>query len=154
MTTTLHSAMNIFQFHKGTIKTVKGCIEIKCPAHFNSIKVRLKHEPCEYLYRRPSDFNSIKVRLKRIKPRSRHSAFLFQFHKGTIKTATFVCISFTVSDFNSIKVRLKLRTSIHCCMKFLDFNSIKVRLKQRSNACAGIQYDNFNSIKVRLKHRR
>ena len=53
-----------FQFHKGTIKTLREQIK----------KVS------------EQDFNSIKVRLKRPAPRLALLGTLFQFHKGTIKT--------------------------------------------------------------------
>ena len=35
--------LNLFQFHKGTIKTNKEMEEIASRINFNSIKVRLKH---------------------------------------------------------------------------------------------------------------
>ena len=54
---------------------------------FNSIKVRLKQEPCGFIIYHPDNFNSIKVRLKRYNRRGVLSHALFQFHKGTIKTA-------------------------------------------------------------------
>ena len=54
----------LFQFHKGTIKTVSyNCLPY----------LRL-------------NFNSIKVRLKQIEKFGAMYALSFQFHKGTIKT--------------------------------------------------------------------
>ena len=55
-------------------------------SYFNSIKVRLKLSAfymriCTYYH-----FNSIKVRLKRLLWSSFPQWFVFQFHKGTIKT--------------------------------------------------------------------
>ena len=53
--------------------------------YFNSIKVRLKLagiEPLQELV----NFNSIKVRLKHVIQPITLPAYLFQFHKGTIKT--------------------------------------------------------------------
>ena len=77
-----------------------------------------------------SDFNSIKVRLKQffsfiqgVYP------YIFQFHKGTIKT----CLPWWLVS------------------SWLDFNSIKVRLKQFYFDATVIVDDYFNSIKVRLK---
>ena len=62
-----HSAMpSVFQFHKGTIKTLITMLNIsKRIINFNSIKVRLKHL-----------VDQIKIGVEG----------LFQFHKGTIKT--------------------------------------------------------------------
>ena len=57
-------------------------------------------------------------------------AVVFQFHKGTIKTAFNQKPTRYSSDFNSIKVRLKLLPQARVYKMFLDFNSIKVRLKQ------------------------
>ena len=77
----------LFQFHKGTIKTIKYQFCHNAVQHFNSIKVRLKLAVATGIIIPMQYFNSIKVRLK-------HSSFLgslskafsFQFHKGTIKT--------------------------------------------------------------------
>ena len=55
-----------FQFHKGTIKTIRSSQRRHFKFHFNSIKVRLKLIP----------WYNAKL------------AALFQFHKGTIKTVT------------------------------------------------------------------
>ena len=54
----------IFQFHKGTIKTMSRVLEAAGYEDFNSIKVQLKHR------------NQRRVRYDK----------RFQFHKGTIKT--------------------------------------------------------------------
>ena len=54
----------IFQFHKGTIKTL-------LPRLATLVEI---------------DFNSIKVRLKPSRPPLLPAILLFQFHKGTIKT--------------------------------------------------------------------
>ena len=56
--------MQIFQFHKGTIRTVPHAV------------VRLHH----------LDFNSIKVQLERTSCRGAPPSSRFQFHKGTIRT--------------------------------------------------------------------
>ena len=92
-------------------------------------------------------------------------AVVFQFHKGTIKTAFNQKPTRYSSDFNSIKVRLKLSTyqwyiRLHIFQfhkgtiktgitllkftKLFHFNSIKVRLKQ--DAQAVIDNPNFISI--------
>ena len=97
----------LFQFHKGTIKTVHFLYLIILYFNFNSIKVRLKLISALLLTnlwyfnsikvrlkpssrtRHPSfcqDFNSIKVRLKRSCSIGIDRSKIFQFHKGTIKT--------------------------------------------------------------------
>ena len=76
----------LFQFHKGTIKTMMAACDTMSISHFNSIKVRLK----------------------RIGGFTINSSYIFQFHKGTIKTICFVSLLSFQSHFNSIKVRLKL----------------------------------------------
>jgi hypothetical protein len=55
---------NLFQFHKGTIKTCKLIIGDAEKSHFNSIKVRLKQGNLRRRFRPICYFNSIKVRLK------------------------------------------------------------------------------------------
>ena len=57
-------AVSLFQFHKGTIKTL--------------------HNPC--MESKVHHFNSIKVRLKQISWFFINLLYWFQFHKGTIKT--------------------------------------------------------------------
>ena len=76
----------LFQFHKGTIRTLFTFRTILGRTHFNSIKVRL--ELSAYLLRRfrPSDFNSIKVRLELPFCVFLPAFLIFQFHKGTIRT--------------------------------------------------------------------
>ena len=77
---------SLFQFHKGTIKTVLLVLSIRIVLYFNSIKVRLKltSEPIDNMS--ASNFNSIKVRLKQLAPQKTSHLNSFQFHKGTIKT--------------------------------------------------------------------
>ena len=55
-----------FQFHKGTIRTLKKAErENETYSHFNSIKVRLEPATARANVRKlNSDFNSIKVRLE------------------------------------------------------------------------------------------
>ena len=55
---------NIFQFHKGTIRTRAGTTVLELLPNFNSIKVRLEQRKLVKLLR----------------------ANKFQFHKGTIRT--------------------------------------------------------------------
>ena len=53
--------------------------------YFNSIKVQLEHI-YSMANRSNINFNSIKVQLERFFPFCSVSSFLFQFHKGTIRT--------------------------------------------------------------------
>ena len=76
------------------------------------------------------NFNSIKVRLKHIDFSSQVLAHLFQFHKGTIKTARAPDADNNRTDFNSIKVRLKHSGILIGLLISTNFNSIKVRLKR------------------------
>ena len=77
--------LELFQFHKGTIKT----------------------RPYYEKHRCRRNFNSIKVRLKRYRPVRIYNKYLFQFHKGTIKTVPPLPTLRNILNFNSIKVRLK-----------------------------------------------
>ena len=82
----IQGGFNLFQFHKGTIKT-----------HFPTALLLPSHY-----------FNSIKVQLKLPGKNNMRSVFLiFQFHKGTIKTRYRRLYQHRRRDFNSIKVQLK-----------------------------------------------
>ena len=98
--------MTLFQFHKGTIRTL---------LLRNGRRLHL-------------DFNSIKVRLEQGLRPERRIIPAFQFHKGTIRTECFCATSNCGGHFNSIKVRLEQAASSGCTWH-LDFNSIKVRLE-------------------------
>ena len=75
------------------------------------------------------NFNSIKVRLEPAAGSAAGSAAGFQFHKGAIRTPSFIMMILENIYFNSIKVRLeRLRLLILMCL-FVNFNSIKVRLE-------------------------
>ena len=119
-------------------------------------------------------FNSIKVRLRQCSSVQINLTTLFQFHKGTIKTAI-LCISHEHRNcFNSIKVRLRLaaaapipaywpwfqfhKGTIKTTLKSSvwrfytkGFNSIKVRLRQETSLAIIEPCCCFNSIKVRLR---
>ena len=104
----LVSVSVIFQFHKGTIKTRAKRKVPHWRRYFNSIKVRLKLWRFKKLTIKFKHFNSIKVRLKPDVGAKDKGDYLFQFHKGTIKTdRNRQRYQFTL-NFNSIKVRLKL----------------------------------------------
>ena len=54
----------------------------------------------------------------------------FQFHKGTIRTLTLLCV----------------------ILFYVYFNSIKVQLERIKKIAVDINNNNFNSIKVQLEH--
>ena len=60
---------------------------------------------------------------------SKGSLFLFQFHKGTIRTIPYMPDGVFFRNFNSIKVRLELPDLLLIYLVVSYFNSIKVRLE-------------------------
>ena len=54
----------LFQFHKGTIRTILVLLEIVRFSHFNSIKVQLEQIASIGAYLNLTNFNSIKVQLE------------------------------------------------------------------------------------------
>ena len=75
---------------------------------FNSIKVRLEHSIARSSLPSSSDFNSIKVRLElSVQIISLRITYLFQFHKGAIRTDMTAAPAEGLEHFNSIKVRLE-----------------------------------------------
>ena len=97
-------------------------------------------------------FNSIKVRLERAPPTENDSKhYMFQFHKGTIRTKNGVLSLVLLTRFNSIKVRLELILLCFMAKMQLRFNSIKVRLELHLNMKVTYVRNSFNSIKVRLE---
>ena len=81
----LATLVDVFQFHKGTIKTKYFTDEKITYYYFNSIKVQLKLNRFNYL----------------------PWLCQFQFHKGTIKTFQMTEVIPVNIYFNSIKVQLK-----------------------------------------------
>ena len=78
--------LDIFQFHKGTIRTRATLRSDPQRSYFNSIKVRLE-QPFKTGEQVISfNFNSIKVRLERLSAFPYPVRQTFQFHKGTIRT--------------------------------------------------------------------
>ena len=57
--------VDVFQFHKGTIRTLEAVKQYPTSSYFNSIKVRLEQDVMDEFRQPPSSF---------------------QFHKGTIRT--------------------------------------------------------------------
>ena len=76
-----------FQFHKGTIRTVRAAGVIMRNKDFNSIKVQLERLSDEETDEFIINFNSIKVQLEpSLRPLLARCTCTFQFHKGTIRT--------------------------------------------------------------------
>ena len=142
---------DIFQFHKGAIRTQQFLVKYNYQYNFNSIKVRL--ERSEGGGKRQSDrnFNSIKVRLEQ---HTAHPQY------------------FSIIYFNSIKVRLELNMSCRCYLQHLfQFHKGAIRTQSglfcphplflfqfhkgaiRTNAAPRLLcwISHFNSIKVRLE---
>ena len=81
------SVSNLFQFHKGAIRTPSRFFDSLSDRYFNSIKVRLEHDLHKGRDSRVLDFNSIKVRLEpRAVQNLQTNSIIFQFHKGAIRT--------------------------------------------------------------------
>ena len=79
--------LNIFQFHKGTIKTLMLCLMYLLQRNFNSIKVRLKHSIARIDLVDIATFQFLKGTIKtKMTMRLNNIYVVFQFHKGTIKT--------------------------------------------------------------------
>ena len=75
----------------------------------------------------------------------------FQFHTGSIKSAGFEMLAYTVRGFNSTLVRLKESFSTMSGQVVSGFNSTLVRLKGE-RALIIVHLDHcFNSTLVRLK---
>ena len=102
--------------------------------YFNSIKVRLKLPFLWSLASLSLNFNSIKVRLKLTCKHIQIFVFVFQFHKGTIKTPQRGTSLLRLPYFNSIKVRLKPYQSAPVLpLKVFQFHkgTIKTDLERR-----------------------
>ena len=98
----------LFQFHKGTIRTLCGCAHQSdfAPFQFHKGTIRTRRGVAPRL---PvcRNFNSIKVRLERYSVTGCYWLQRFQFHKGTIRTPHPVPLAMLLRYFNSIKVRLE-----------------------------------------------
>ena len=70
------------------LKVNRANLPTKQNSNFNSTMVRLKEFAEEILSAYKEDFNSTMVRLKDLEKRSNPFANPFQFHYGTIKSAT------------------------------------------------------------------
>ena len=141
-------------------------------SYCNSIKVRLELNNLKYDAQAKKNFNSIKVRLELSSHLSGHKPFLFQFHKGTIRTANCHPLLMRWRYFNSIKVRLEPRY-YHIEPLLIEFQFHKGTIRTEeitprmmlgilfqfhkgtirtcSRASTSPSSCDFNSIKVRLE---
>ena len=108
----LSTCIPLFQFHKGTIRTLTPSALVPANWNFNSIKVQLEHKGLWAEQERLSYFNSIKVQLEQRLYLRWQEVTSFQFHKGTIRTFYFIIIILRFFYFNSIKVQLELTAEI------------------------------------------
>ena len=143
---------NLFQFHKGAIRTyadlfVKlrkqnfNSIKVRLERslgytttavllYFNSIKVRLEHASASSLASSIVYFNSIKVRLELNFGCIEFRLRLFQFHKGAIRTPCRLATSSSALLFQFHKGAIRTRnTRWNTDTSIKNFNSIKVRLE-------------------------
>ena len=133
-----------FQFHKGTIRTV-FCQNIgKVMVYFNSIKVRLEPLLTTITIRQCLYFNSIKVRLELAYAIGLLLAFLFQFHKGTIRTCWRADAIEAHEQFQFHKGTIRTRYARSASSSVSYFNSIKVRLErhisEHKTGCSSFQF--------------
>ena len=142
---------NLFQFHKGAIRTNHRKPETRIHLYFNSIKVRLEQE-LENKYARDSYFNSIKVRLEPYKPVDYTDLWSFQFHKGAIRTPSGCNTMKNTSLFQFHKgaIRTTYKPVDYTDLWRFQFHKGAIR------TVCGFQINlvfivNFNSIKVRLE---
>ena len=105
----LARALQVFQFHKGAIRTSREATSITNHPNFNSIKVRLERFAVSVVAVKIDNFNSIKVRLEPATTWKSYTTRQFQFHKGAIRTGI-GRQRFLYAYFNSIKVRLERPT--------------------------------------------
>ena len=77
---------SLFQFHYGTIKRYLRHNRVWGIGYFNSTMVRLKACGRGNIMYNPQNFNSTMVRLKASYIIHAGTAYIFQFHYGTIKS--------------------------------------------------------------------
>ena len=123
--------LNVFQFHKGTIRTNGRIREDRQILQFQFHKGTIRTEWWLYWLNAFSYFNSIKVRLEPQGRWTRLTRNSFQFHKGTIRTpkggqalTTWVLFQFHKGTIRTVLGLVVLLASL------TYFNSIKVRLEQ------------------------
>ena len=98
---------NLFQFHKGAIRTIALNVVMLCVQRFQFHKGAIRTQLLADNAKAYADFNSIKVRLEPLQRQRGQRGVAFQFHKGAIRTLRGNHQRFNLRDFNSIKVRLE-----------------------------------------------
>ena len=163
----------LFQFHKGTIRTALLRWNLLPILNFNSIKVQLERGAAPQYVAKYVKFQFHKGTIRTVVSQQAVQARgLFQFHKGTIRTFVSSLDGCCHSYFNSIKVQLERRfvTTITLIDKFQFhkgtirtsllgsyaliisyFNSIKVQLELSNRYRNKLRHRHFNSIKVQLE---
>ena len=104
-----HALPILFQFHYGTIKSLRLIVLLKCLLYFNSTMVRLKETSAQQALQTMRNFNSTMVRLK---------------GRNTTIYSSNKCY------FNSTMVRLKDQERLDRMSLQAYFNSTMVRLKE------------------------
>ena len=94
-----YDSMRLYHFNsiKVRLEQHDHCQESCVLPDFNSIKVRLERGLHDVRQQPQSNFNSIKVRLELGAVEGDYVTFVFQFHKGTIRT---VGIDTDLQDIN------------------------------------------------------
>ena len=127
----------LFQFHKGTIKTTLSFKRLCSRLLFQFHKGTIKTSLAEVRQSNISDFNSIKVRLKLATYTRSPFSNVFQFHKGTIKTSFCIENNSSVLNFNSIKVRLKpVKSKAYKPRRLYRFAGAKIQKNLQKNVDA------------------
>ena len=164
---------NLFQFHKGTIRTKLPTELFGVLTHFNSIKVQLELLQVLALCLMVCYFNSIKVQLELYILSLVVSLTRFQFHKGTIRTmVSFVrvvlCPLFQFHkgtirteyfrvhyrhsskfQFHKGTIRTVIVLVLVVCTMIFQFHKGTIRTWRKKRK--QVQLINFNSIKVQLE---
>ena len=126
----------LFQFHKGTIRTCKVLRPLRwiIPTfQFHKGTIRTRWKPASLAHLR--HFNSIKVQLEHDAVDMINSQQLFQFHKGTIRTTLLTFWATPIGDFNSIKVQLEREISVNAANALLLFQFHKGTIRTLFYRC-------------------
>ena len=145
-------ARYLFQFHKGTIRTVQQMLPISSQTGFNSIKVRLEPATTSSIFACAEfQFHKGTIRTCRVH-RWPQRAFPFQFHKGTIRTTGRGAPITPPRRFQFHKGTIRTGSvySEPCRRTWFQFHKGTIRTGN-SFSRNGLLYLSFNSIKVRLE---
>ena len=120
---------NLFQFHKGTIRTNSSVSTLRWSFLFQFHKGTIRTFEPSNTRRQRAYFNSIKVRLEQLGVDDTLGFEVFQFHKGTIRTGSGVKLSLFLVKFQFHKGTIRTKTFTVGEPGLVNFNSIKVRLE-------------------------